>query len=388
MKEVIEYILASLVILSTIPLYNFIVDQLYSPPELEVDYSFAAMFSENAFDILKEAAINGNLSSPLIDLSTHIRERLSYLGNEYGFQISIVSQGILRSVLQGNTFKIYTIDRGNVSLLTIYSNGSIYNLTLTNPSTIYSNDTYMYETALPDPSQIKFIAIILDTGVYRYVDYYSNGADIVYLGNINNTLYIISDHLFPPNLDKYGLQGVSAKIISYSNSSFLITKETIYREYIDVGINWESWPIYFWEKYNEVKINYFAIYEGITPSLPYYKYKLSILEESATLIARYNITTRFIPFPPFIHIYINPPEIISNESKPPVTYNLSAPLYNLLIVLLKDADGNIHIAVWYPHSIVIGDNVPKDLPVRRITMLRRLGMIDYYITIYMWRRSI
>ena len=379
MKEVIEYVLATLVILSCIPLYNFITDQLYSPPELEVDYSLATMFSEHVIDTLKQVAVYGNLSSPLIDLSTYIREKLSYLGNEYGYQISIVSQGILDTVLQGNTLKIYTMDQGNVSILAIFSDGSMENMTITSPSTICPNNTYVYETSISSTSQLKFIVVVLDTGVYRYIDYYSNGTDIVYLGNINNTLYLISDHQFPPNSIINGSQYVMAKIISFSNGNFLVSKETMYKKYLRLEAGWIGWCFIVWEIYESTEIRYYAIYDGVTTVGPYtyYKYRISVLEERNT-----------IKSPIYWFPWCTPPE--PENITPPVyrMNELRAPIYNLLLVLLKDANGDIHIAIWYPHSIVVGDNVPKDLPVRRVVMLRRLGMIDYYVTIYVWRRSI
>ena len=103
---------------------------------------------------------------------------------------------------------------------------------------------------------------------------------------------------------------------------------------------------------------------------------INVLEEISTV--KYPISW----FPP----WIEPPE--PNVTSSTIKINeLKAPIYNIVLVLLKDANGNLHIAIWYPHSIVIGDKVPEDLPVRRITMLRRLGMIDYYVTIYIWRRS-
>lgn len=382
MKEVIEYVLATLVILSCIPLYNFITDQLYSPPELEVDYSLATMFSEHVIDTLKQVAVYGNLSSPLIDLSTYIREKLSYLGNEYGYQISIVSQGILDTVIQGNTLMIYTMDQGNISILAIFSDGSMESMTITSPSTIYPNNTYVYETPIPNTSQLKFIIAVLDTGVYQYIDYYSNGTDIVYLGNINNTLYLISDHQFLPNSIINGSQCVMAEIISFSNGNFLVSKETKYKKYLRFEQE-PIWLFYFiiWEIYESIEIRYYAIYDGVTTVGPYtyYKYKISVLEEKNTIKDPIYWLLPFWYDPPEPE-NITPPVYIMNE--------LRAPIYNLLLVLLKDANGDIHIAIWYPHSIVVGDNVPKDLPVRRVVMLRRLGMIDYYVTIYVWRRSI
>ena len=94
---------------------------IYSPPELRVEETTVYSFADQVIPIIYDASLYGNLSSPLLDLTTLIKSKLPYITDKYGFHIEMVSSGIT-SIEVDTSIKVYTIMQGNVTILMIYSN--------------------------------------------------------------------------------------------------------------------------------------------------------------------------------------------------------------------------------------------------------------------------
>lgn len=388
MKEIIEYILATLIIVSIIPVYNYVMSTIYSPPEIRVEETTVYSFADQVIPLLYDACLYGNLSSPLIDLTSLIKNKLPYITDKYGFHIEMISSGVT-SIVVDTSIKIYTSMQGNVTILMIYNDGSVYNVSLTEPTIDLGNGTYIYEYVPDDINSIVFIASVLDTGLYRFINYYDNGVVKVYLGNYNGSLTIlsrqgaISFYTLPDNY--YGLP---ITIISYNNKWFEASEDVVKYGSIEgfegYGMGWEGFfNIYIWYDvvYDSRTIRYFGLYnETITIDDKQY--------DLVSIDLVYNYTIDVVRYKYYIFTGKVTSTLISSESYYMVINPIYAPIYNLPIIYGRGANGEIYVGTWYPHRLSIGDPIPTGVPVTKITILRRIGMIDYYITIYMWRRAV
>jgi len=409
MKEVIEYILAFLVILSVLPIYNYVMTNLYTPPQLEVEESVLATFSDQVVNLLEEQAIYGNLTSPLIDLKTLIENKFPYITKDYMFNIKIVSAGIQKTIVKGNCLKVYTIYKGNVSAFVLYEDHTYYSASTTKPSQILDNGTYIYTVFLNKAIKVVFAMIILDTGTYRFINYYHDqNIKKVYIGNYNGKFAIITDQ----NLAYYNLpgdkQGVDLIIISYSNGKFHIQSNKVVFGDIEDIYNFNLTPVdkipvvppiidYIYEfkyrvDYNNNHISYYAINDAVL-SVNGINYKILngvVLNYQSidTIEYLYYIRVRKLFGIPISSEVIDKSTKLINQTYLRSDYSyIYAPIYNLPLSILEDANGNKYIGIWYPRELTIGYTPPSSLPTRSVTLIRRLGSVDYYITITLWRKT-
>ncbi len=387
MKDIVEYILATLVILSIIPVYNYIIDTLYSPPELRVEETVVYAFADQLIPIINEAGLYGNLSSPLIDLGELVKHRLPYFTDKYGFYVEMVSAGILYTFVSGGDVVIYTLMKGNVSIIVIDKDLAAYNMSRSDPSYVLSNGTYVYRFTLPDPSNTAYIAVVLDTNYYRYIDYCVVDANEIYIGNINGSLIMLSQNisLYTLPSNEYGLP---IAITSYSHNRFQVFNKTIVYGNIvglgSIGFGWSWWYGPYVEYsiyYNSTYMKYYGIYSNniIVGGTSY---------EVVPIYLIYNCTVDEVRYRYYLWPGTMSSWVVSSSEYDMLKNPLYAPVYNIPLIYGKGASGEIYVGKWYPHRITFGETVPEGIPVTKITLLKRIGMVDYYITIYMWRRAV
>lgn len=388
MKEVVEYILAGLIIMSILPIYDYIMTNLYTPPELEVEQSVVAAFTDQVVSFLDEAAIYGNLSSPIVDLMSLIEKRFPHFTQQYRFHIELVSIGIERiAVTQSNDIYVYTRDKGNVTVLIIYNDYTLENKTETSPYTSFPNGTYVYRIEpTHQDKQIIFIVAVLDTGLHRFINYYeTESVKKAYIGNYQGQLSMITTSL----LDYYSLpdniNGVNLSLVTYSKSKFELLSESVsygsVSSIYDFGIIWWWFlpiGVYYHVDYDRTKLKYYAVYEGMLEfkNNIYYVHSGSLLVMKAicTYCYKYYFLTG--------QTNVEPEGCVPQGAE----YTpIMAPIYNLPLAVLRDASGDHYIATWYPHRIEIGYTKPSGMPVTTIRVVKRLGMVDYLITVTMWR---
>ena len=388
MKEIVEYILATLIIASIIPVYDYIMSTMYSPPELRVEETTVYSFADQVIPIIYDASLYGNLSSPLLDLTTLIKNKLPYIADKYGFHIEMISSGIT-SIEVDTSIKVYTIMQGNVTILMIHSNGSAYNITLYTPSIDLGNGTYVYEYIPPNIDEIVFVSAVLDTGYYRFIDYYYSGAERIYVGNYEGSLAIISPSgslaLYTlPN----GYSGLPITIVSYTGNWFESLKDVVkYGNVIGIGNILIGWSFFYGPYiqydvyYDSRTIRYYGLYnETITVNgVDYDVVNVSLV---------YNYTIDTVRYRYYLFSGTVTSTLVDSVSYYMLTKPINAPIYNLPIIYGRGSNGKIYVGIWYPHRLSFGDTLPTGIPVTKITILRRIGMVDYYITIYMWRRTV
>ena len=371
MKEIIEYILATLIILSFVPIYTYITHTLYIQPATEPEPTVLALFTENIKDILEEIGTAGNLTSPTLDLDETIRDRLGSLYQDYGFHIEISSANIVDLKVSGNKVEVYTLDDGNVSILVIYSDSSWENKTLTTPTNVFQNGTRLYSFAMSS-SNIIFVSAILDTGTHRFIRYYiENNVKILYPSNYGGNIVLLNN-LSQGSITNYkiynNIYGVNLTIYYYSKNSYGTYNETSF----EYGFSISS----IYKYVNHTDIRYYLIYERNVQykGSTYEVYNVSLAKNSSLLQCYYywwwGLWICWVLDTSFIMEDIN------------------SPVYNIIAFHAVDNNGDHYIGVWYPQNLSIGDPIPSGWPVRKIMFIQRIGMIDYYVTVYIWRRTI
>lgn len=378
MKEIIEYILSAILLVSIIPIYNYVVDNLYSPPMIEVDLNYAYSIAERIASILDRAAQSGNLSSPFFNPLEAVARELGDLGTRIGLHVELISIGVSDIRLNNNLLEVETRIRGNLSLLLVYRNGNVINLTISEPSG-GDGSTYIYRLYINNPSNLVFVASIIDDGLYRYVNYMVRDESIsLKLGSMNNKLYLFSTS----NLG----QSLPINIVPY-NWGFEIFNDTVsYRnvtriEQVNVGRGVPGY-IKVWNVYtNLTTMKYLITYDGNVAygGASYKAYEVVIGGEVRGEKISYTVDIRG-PRPRLINFTI---ERISETAYLEFKH-ISTPTYNLPVIVVKGTS-SVWVAYWYPHSYTFGYTTPKDLPVTEVSLIKRIGMVDYVLRLYVWR---
>lgn len=371
MKEIIEYILAGLIIISTIPIYDYIVNNLYSPPDLTVDYSLLNLFTQYFTSIVEKPFLHGNSSSPIFSFEKYLEAKLGYILSGYRYSVEVSSASLARVFFNTTTSNIVveTLEPGKINILVLYRDvGKLIfkNTSISSFSYKTINNTYIYvintaSLGITNPNNMIYITAVLETPSYRYINYYlfENRARKIYFVENNNKIAIAA----PSSLINTTI--LNASIVFYNQGEYFCLNRSIYEEPRKITGN----IIEFYE----VELNYIFENTG-NISIDSVSYRIFDL----LLLVRENITR--------IRIRPDYEEVETTISTRKI--NVFTPIYNLVLALLYDNRGNVYLAEWYPHKLVFGYNIPRDLPVSRISVVSRIGMVDYLVTIYMWRSRV
>lgn len=387
MKEIIEYILSTIIVLSLIPIYNYVMDTLYTPPVLEVSRSVAYSIAEFIVGELNKACYYGNLTSPIYNPAEAIRIELQYFISKYCspgrldcLHVKLRSIGLRNVKLDGSSVIVETSISGNVSLLLVYNDGLIINTSAVFDK--FENGVYVYKLNIQNPSKLLFVAAVIDNGLYRYINYYvADNTRVINLGNMNNQL-----HLFTKTTVKClnTSKGCSIYIAPYVDKFEVFNDTVTYRVITSIdrirvipGTRWRILNVST-EKH---EIRYYAVNSGYTVvnGVNYSHLNVflgeTVTEEIVSYYVYWHGRTRRIE---------NYTIIEKGEEELIGVKPIKLPVYNLFVVILKSPDG-VYVAFWYPYELTIGWNVPTGLPVTKVSLIKRIGMVDYLIEIYVWR---
>ncbi len=381
MKEIIEYLLAALVIISIIPIYNFIMTSYYSPPPKNVEPLTLYTYSQTFNSILYNLNEKGNLTPEVIDITSIFNNALGRnTVINYGYNLSIISHGIKQIKLETNKIVITCRDKGNLSVLIIDSDLSSEEFYVGMP-TYEVNGTYFYLIDI-DTSNVIAVAAILETGIVRYYDeWISDDVYRMYVINTNNkvTLLIPADYPLPSLYDYHGYDVVDTYIFYYTQLHYFKYRYLWYR-YVKDATYYVSYdePYYKVLIVNESEINYLSTYYStreINGKLYYlffpqvFHYEEQYHEEYRRVGDTWRRVTRYL-----VSSYFDVKQI-------------GFPIYNSVFIILKDTNNRIYIASIYHHRIDLGEKPPVNWPTRTISYFIRIGMVDYLVTITVWRRS-
>jgi len=364
-KELVEYILATVILASSLVAYNFIMDTMSAPPDLVVDPTLLSLLSTQIKDLLEAPVLHGNSSSPFFSFEKYLNQELGYILKDYAYRIEVVSGGITEMTYD-NTSKNITVkvvEPGTLNLLLINQTPSgftIVNTTVTNYT--YSNGAYFYTVNLSNLRVNKpiYAVAVLETPSYRYIDYLNIGNVI----EANFTEYNgFTAVALPSNMTVD--TSFNATLVYYGNRTYNVINRSDFSEVLSI------------KKKNKVVVDNTTIY-----------YTLNKTDE--VLYAGINYTVyslELIKYEKIYQIDIKS-EDISDISETLNGVQVKSPLYNLLLTVFRDRTGRIYVARWYPHSLTIGTNTPREFPYSKLTFYARLGYFDYWVTVYLWRVSI
>lgn len=378
MKELIEYVLAALIIVSFIPIFDVIVTDFSRTNPPIIESSTLVYMSSGIRDVLTNISSQGNFTPQLVDIAEAISSRLN-ISRNIGYNVRIVSSGVSKINVQDNNIQVYTTSPGKLYVCIVYNDLSYSNYQLYKPTTTLANATFLY-TITPPRTDIIAVSAILETGVARYIGYWiSDNIYEAYAYNVNNTVTIaIPDTVPQPNYYTVsGLEAIDAILIYYTQGHFY--NYSIASGSFIVNLTWFQYYSYYRGSgyYKQYFSRYIASYydqttiDGITYSL----HKLQNYVEKDTHYIRYEYYSG--------NLIIYSDSIVGTESR---FFNIQYPIYNLVFIFLRDADNNIYYTIIYPHELSIGEPIPSNWVTYKTTITARIGMVNYDIIITVWRR--
>lgn len=380
MKELIEYVLAVLIIASFIPIFDVIVMDITTTKPPIIESSTLLYISSGVRDVLLNVFSQGNFTPTIVDITEMISSKLN-LSNDMGFNVRIVSSGIIKVTVNESNVYVLTSSPGRLSICIVYSDLTYtYNSTNTPVSSLF-NGTLIYKFNIPR-SDVIAVSAILETGVARFIDYWlSPNIYRVYTINIDNTIVIaVPDSV--PQPEYYTLSSnnvVDASLIYYTNGRYYnytmtsgkfiveLTFEQTYYGYEGDGYYKHYLSKYVASYYRQISID----------GKLFYLHKLQDYVRKDTHYIEYIYDSS----ENYLEIYHD--EVRSTQS---YFYDIKHPIYNLVFIFLRDSAGKIYYAVIYPHSLVIGESVPSNWITYVSEYNVRIGMINYDIVITVWRR--
>jgi len=364
-KELVEYILATVILVSSLVAYNFIMDNMSAPPDVVVDPTLLSLLSNQIKDLLEAQILHGNASSPFFSFDKYLNQELGYILKNYAYRIEVVSFGITDMIYDNTskTITIRTIETGTLNLLLINQTPTgftIVNTTVTNYT--YSNGAYFYTVNLSNLRVNKpiYAVAVLETPSYRYIDYLN-------IGNVTEVNFAEYNGIvavaLPSNITTD--TSFNTTIVYYGNMTYEVANSKILIE----TTRTQGDTVTFSNKTISYVLNKTADvnHEGNN----YKVYKLDVGKYTNTTIIKLHPQPRLIG------------STITTSSDP-----VESPIYNLLLALFRDTSGKIYAARWYPYSLSIGSNAPREFPYSKMSFYTKLGYFDYRITVYMWRVSI
>jgi len=412
LKEVIEYILAGLIIASFIPLYITINVNMYNPPPKRMDPNIMVLYSNVIEEVLNELITSNNFTPEIIDIASIVRERVgSDVYKDYGYHVRIVSWGVVNITLYSDHVSVYTRDLGNLTVLIIRNDLSSESYYLETPSkTYYRNALYRYDI-YTDTSTIIAVAAVLETGITKYIGYYiADGIHRIYLLNLGNRLYIVNNIGENGNIaTRYYANHyiVDTYLYYYTRRNMSVYRHLYYVHSIDTWIydmcccsssNPPNHYLRFLEKevipviYTD--IDYYGIYDGTITinGVEYEKFYVAAFGYERNYTEYYERRDLYWG-------YCSCSEACSDQCPYWVRTDqrfdgdrvfmdeLTAPLYNAVLMILRDENGELYAVLFYRHEIEFGDTIPVNWKVETLVYMIRVGMIDYEVTLTIWRRA-
>ncbi len=380
--KVIEYILAFIVLMSFIPLFNIAIHSYYTVrPEMTSTYVKDIIINV-AENVIKEEYNKGNLTPEIIDLNELIANNIgSDITENYAYRLELFSS--IRDIIVDTTndeIIVKTLNNKTLNLLIIY-NDSMQQIMIHQP-TMFKDDLYWYilngASLIEDIDNIKAIVAILKSRTSMYVGYwFKSSNNIGYILNINGELMLaVSNSLSLIPIDFYGSKILNATLIFYNsitdsyNSYNYKYFELIYRTIL-----------YYRSKkqvfLNKTNIKYIGDYDLRFSYGKYVIYPFRVLRIDIPTERNYTCSDA---------IFYNCRLVSESEGDPILYYsNTSFPIYNALLFILKGENNVVYIPV-YRQSYVIGEQYAPNKGVTYVTGYMKIGMFTYNYVLSLWRK--
>ncbi len=443
MKEIIEYILAALIIISIIPVITYVENTVYAPRPRSVEPIVQVLFANKIFDEINKIFTAGNLTLFQSNIfNTIIAQELSPYNN-YGYNITIRPYAIkIDSV--GWTINVTSMYNGTISLLVVSTGLAVRTINTPRYTFLLQNGTYKYVFANPfSPTYTMMVIAILDIGTAKFIDYKITQSSVnkLTLVNINGKVYLLAPTslstpltsspgqaivcYYDPATNNYYYYGSInynyIKSISYYRApnyffGTLYNSTTRYTEYskIRYDVSYAGVITLYGNTYNM-----FGLYSYTNQSTGYFHGNYyftgtvvtnTVSTSTTTVINTITYTSRWwwwititgtytTTLPVEANITATYPKITSTTltassttsyitSSATATYPIYYPLLNVVAIIVVDSSGNIYVALPYFNYLTAGSTIPANWPVSHEAYWFRIGMFTYYVQITIWRKSI
>ncbi len=385
MKEIIEYLLAAIIILSFIPIYDIINLTMLSPTaKSSLGPGDILYISNGVLNIISNTYGQGNFT-PIIDFTSLLRSELGPGSLYYGVHVKIISDGIVNVTYNNGVIDVLTSIKGNLTLLILYGGLTVDTVKLTTYTESYPNGTFLYQTSIPPTYTVLSIVAILENGVARYIAYWLSPIVYrAYILDIGGTVTVAIPQSEPQPLT-YTITA-SATTYSVVNTTLIYYTKGKANKYFSGSYNywinltwWQTGSGYSGSGYRAY-VNYYYVsrYNGISRIGNSYYYLLSSSRYLTKNIYDERFRVRFG--------VLTITSSILSASKQAVD-PLSFPIYNLVFLVLQDSNGRIYVAIYYPHAIEFGDSIPENWITKTLTYNIRLGLINYKVYVTLWKKS-
>lgn len=375
MKEIVEYLLAGLIMLSFIPFFTFFVIPYYQIAARVGLSDLSAVALEKAREVFTVLYDQGNLTyagTGDIDVIGEVVSRLEFTRiRDFNMRIKLVS--LVEAVnLNSTHLVVSTRERGSVSVLLIDNRGLYRNASSSQPFLNESSMLYVYvlrpgDFGLTSFANIKLAAAVLETRTARGFNYWVNGTIDGYpMGKVEGG---IEKLLMRPGYSPAG--SINASIFYYYSSlgggGFSVYNTSKYEIYVAI-------TFYTGARRIEARMNDYYMYYNVTrrtDGLLELRLNQLVYEYSRTGInCGPNLTNCWL----------------SDSSKTLIGGSSSSVdfrLYNGILLLLTNGTASLVIPL-YPGHLTFGPEPP--VSATRSSSYIRLGMFDYYLVVEVWPR--
>lgn len=366
MKEIIEYLLAILIILSFIPLYNMLSTTYYTP-RVEPGVETASYAFEEALKyVLLYSFSIGNYTQEVTEVGRVLNSTLeNYLGpyllQRFGFYARVHTpiENIL--VTPYSFAEIRSTYNLTTYALLVHKNGremevveAAFSRQLDTGEFIFV--VHLYQARIKDPG---CIIVVQESRNNRFIAYWvSPGLTIAQPLNIDGlALHVENNTLRPIDLSNVGA-AYNASIYYYSGPGFAQYTTSTYN--ITEWIEFARGGTILRRPYNITTITYLGL---VSPG-----------QSSIVKIVNYRLDVK--------REFVRGSGDSEKGNYSYITH-LTQPIYNLVLVALLDASQSV-VAPIYRNEWRFGEQPPVNADTRYSSI--RIGMFDYLIEIKVWRK--
>lgn len=368
MKEIIEYVIAVIIIVSIIPFYNMVISSYYTPVSQPVSENTVELYVEAVKYALHRAYLSGNYTVSINEVRELIDEWVeAYVGatvaSQYRYYARIYSPITDISVNQtGRVILVKALYNMTLRGVAVSSDGLRGVSIGAGYASSYINNTYVYSLNYSNYPIQSFSAIVavLESSNVKFVGYWFN--DTVRVGAVVNAgqLSVVLDKsmmLQPVNIPQLG-STVNATVYYYTSigiANYSRTNLYILRWIVFSGST-ESC-----RNYNSTEVNYLATYTSFNATHNIFRLWFFKNEKVVNNCPEYEV-------PSGTYTYSIP---------------IDFPVSNLLLVTLYDGQ-RAYPAPTYFTLQEIGYG-PPPLDALKYSTWIQVGVFTYLVDIWVWR---
>ncbi|MET1160147.1 MAG: hypothetical protein ABWW65_04220 [Thermoprotei archaeon] len=382
--KIIEYILAFIIIMSFIPMFNTMIHTYYTVKPVYPPGRLQDLIMSQLTLLLRTQYRLGNLTPEYVDLTNFLNQVLGEdILRSYGYYAVVYSS--IENITVDYTNRVITIKTlENHSLYTLifFNDGST--IQINKPYSLESlNGRYTYtihESELGGKSidEVEAIVAILESTTSRYAGYWIKKPEwIGYALNINGLKILVNKSLTLNTWNLYGYSVVNTTLVVYNDIDHKYILENYkYFELISrVILNASSLR-------KEVYLNETHIFYTIEPGSgfnvgEYIAYPVIVYRIDIPVEREYQCYDQDFYYCELVRESETGEEYVTRDT-------VSYPIYNAVMFVLNSSDTRIYIPV-YRQRIVVGSGFIPSVSALTIRSTIRIGMFDYNIILYLWR---